>query len=463
MSTDWPRFEFYEMRMRKLQLGYSTKTFDGPGTLVDPEVIRVIERAFRDNNRTLSLLPRLRTIIFIERGQQSGWLLSSFLSPSITSIHLTIQQTNNADQARLGMRTAMESIASRCPSLRDLTLDYNSHERPQIFLSSFGRIISAIQGVNSVDISGFLIHTDLFAEMTSLRNLQDLSFSIDHLSEIPPNTHFPSITRCTIRGQRSRHKLPFVIKAISTSFLTSISMAFEECLLPITIYNTLVQLLPLRSNMTCIEFFWARDPELDSGFSSFNDEYIDQNTIGPLLEFRNLETFRTNIFASFKRIDDHFIKQIASSCPNLKIFDLGTAALTPKSKVTFQGLVSLATSCGRLEFIGMYFSTKGVGDFSLETIPGNISTTHLGVGNSPISTRDVRRLAELMKILFPKLEGIIYEDNMYEENSSDEDEESVLDDGQVMTGGVLPNTNFDRWMLVMDLIKASGNHHAMFT
>lgn len=176
------------MRMRKLQLGYSINICDGSETVVDPEVIRVIERAFRNKNRTLSLLPRLRTIVFIERGQRSGWLLSSFLSPSITSIHLTIQHANIADQARLGMRTAMESIASRCPSLRDLTLDYNSHERPQIFLSSFGRIISAIQGVNSVDISGFLIHTDLFAEMTSLRNLQDLSFNVDYLSEIPPNS-----------------------------------------------------------------------------------------------------------------------------------------------------------------------------------------------------------------------------------------------------------------------------------
>lgn len=240
-------------------------------------------------------------------------------------------------------------------------------------------------------------------------------------------------------------------------------MAFEECMSPSTIYNTLVQLLPLRFNLTCIEFLWTVDPELDNGFLWYNDEYIDQNTVGPLLEFRNLETFRTNIFASFERIDDHFIKRIASSCPNLKIFDLTATALKPKSKVTLQGLISLATLCGRLEFIGMYFSTKGVKDLSLETIPGNISTTHVGVGNSPISTRDVRGLAELMKILFPKLEEIIYEDNMYEDNSSDEDEESVLDDGQVMTGGVSPNANFGRWMLVMDLIKGPGNHHVIFT
>jgi hypothetical protein len=437
----------------------------GQRAMVHPTAFRSIEWSLKDSNRTL--LPKLQTIIFVENGEHSGWILSPFISPSITSINLKLQQTNKTDEDRLGIKTAMQSIASRCPSLRDLVLTYNQREPPVMLIPSFERIVSSIQGITSIDISAFHVFTKTFIQLTSLPNLQTLAFNVDHLSNIPHGARFLHMRSCTLQGQYFHGKLPSIIDAISNHHLVSLYINFEKCLSPEDIRNVLLQLLPLQLTLTDIQFYWNWDPNHDWDFSSFNGNYIDQNTLAPLLEFQKLEKFQTNIFASFDRIDDHFIGRLASSCQNMKIFDLGTRSVKPRTQISLEGLVSLARSCKGLVEIGMYFSTRGIQDFCLDILQENRTTAVLAVANSIIRTNtDIQPLANFLKILFPNLEDIVYEQDIYEEDDreDDDDGESDGDDEgvpQCRTGGVIIYPQH-RWNLVMDAIKDSRNHFSEF-
>lgn len=398
--------------MRELRLGCTAA--EGH-TVVDSTVLHALQWAVNDRNPSVPLLPRLRSLTFVEGGPHFGWTLSSFLAQSIVSLYLSIELENDRDQDRVGIMCILESLPIRCPSLRHLALIHHSHTPPASFIASFEISIPKMISLQSLDLSYFHIDRKQFLNLINLPQLHVLVLNIDMLDNIPYGTPgLPCIHKLELHGHTFQVKHLCIIDCIKTMHLNfnSLCITTQESMSSDIVGDLLASLRPM-GNMKHILLLWSGGPQPASTTLSDSHDHIRPDTLSPLLGFPLLDTFRTNISASFEDIDDVFIGQIAAACPVLRIFDLATQGLNHTTKVTLHGLIQLCSSCYKLESLGLYFNIDGIHDLDLGSLPHISSTTNLAVGYTSIVRKDdVKPLADFICTLFPKLRRITFKVDM---------------------------------------------------
>jgi len=112
-------------------------------------------------------------------------------------------------------------------------------------------------------------------------------------------------------------------------------------------------------------------------------------------------------------LDDDALGSIVNSWPHLECLYLGTGGALkepPKPKVTFQGLVTVLSSCLNLRELGLVFDATRVDPPTAEK-PGaevyNTNITTLHVGFSPI--KQPLQVANVFSAILPNLTEVIVE------------------------------------------------------
>lgn len=413
--------------------------------LVDPSVVEAIHWALNVKDSSLQFLPKLRTLSFEERAAQNASTLFQLLSRSIRSLQITFELTNFLDVYKLGMRSVLESLPFKCPSLCHLSLCYHRDITPDALIKSFDISIPSIKSLTCLRLSNFQIRPQQFITLTNLPELYVVEFSIDSLKCIPPGTLLHSVRECRLWGQALHSEHLCIIDSITTRQLVSISIDTKESMSSEIVQDVLTRLRS--TNLRRISLLWS-GPQYASATLSSSVDHIRPDMLLPLLGFHLLEIFEINISASFEYIDDDFIGQIATSCSNLETFDLATKGLNHKTKVTLKGLVDLCRLCRNLKTLGLYFDIEGIENWSVASPPQNTSITHLAVGFTMIpQTSHIQMLADFIIALLPKLKHVSFGVDVWGDYSG-------IDDFR--------NEPYLRWNDVIDIIRGRSHYYEAY-
>lgn len=376
---------------------------------VDPTAIVAVQNVMGSS----PFLPVLQTIRY---GSGSNPGLGTFLTKTITTLLFF--------EPRAYIKSFMVALQnSACPSLKHLYIGYNPMTKPKRDIPFFNVALSACRGLTSLQMPHLPIPANVFVEISLLPKLEDIRFNLAALEKLPSECRFQCLKTCQIQGETFGKDLS-VIDTIATNNLLSLTIDTDDPLTSQILHYTLRRLLPSRLSLRQFIVDWSWNEEVTEwGDLDHNYNYIDAMTLGPLLEFPNIQTFEITLLGPLE-INDLFLQQLALSCPTLQRLDLGSQS--PKqwrSKVTFEGLVHLAQLCMELKEVGMQFCVESIPD--LDDFPGNNNTTDLSVGCSPFDCRLQSAVACALKVLFPRLQRISVDGQLAEE-----DEEGPFSDAQ---------------------------------
>jgi len=336
-----------------------------------------------------------------------GWeivpFISSFLSPTITNLELTLPQESN----RL-LQPTLSLLTHTCRKLQSLAMEL--YTSGPLSGCEMGRLISASrQTLRVVEIRPFTPPA-IIPAIVNLPRLQDLTLQEPRLpDQIPPEV-LPRFRAITFNGNHGPNLLKF-FKGISVKRLGTVRIT----------RGGIIQLSPL------LELLRGASATMDT-FHFSPVTALDQSTITLLCSFTNLthlsigcvcEDPQQNGPCSFLPTDAN-IQDLGEALPRIRLLCLPEGCRESHC-VTFTSLVHLSRACGDLTVLTIRVDfTSIVGDQLDHNNPG-LGVNHacpqrkmsgltlLRVGNSPLpnAPRCEWVIALALVSVFPSIQTLL--------------------------------------------------------
>ena len=187
METDWPRFQLYARRSKRL---YSSRHWDPFIDNIEPSVFRAIENSLDLGHSNRPLLPSLSYLTwglfnFDGISFQNACI---FLSPRLTELSLSISQPI------IGLEIFFRAIASNCLSLQNILID-NTQSPPH---DDIGREVSSLVcGLSCLRETSFravVLNCNALIHLASRPTLRKLQICLPELGVLQSSLGlFPSL------------------------------------------------------------------------------------------------------------------------------------------------------------------------------------------------------------------------------------------------------------------------------
>ncbi|KAG1736430.1 uncharacterized protein EDB91DRAFT_1055617, partial [Suillus paluster] len=160
------------------------------------------------------------------------------------------------------------------------------------------------------------------------------------------------------------------------------------------------------------------------------DYAFNLRTFTPLMHFSCLKTVDLPSFC-MSLLDDDALSSIVKSWPHLEYLDLGTTYVSQiPPKITFQGIVTVVSSCPHLRNLALVFDATKVDPPTAENPGGGVCNTYIttfDAGWSPIE--QPLQVAVALSAILPCLRNIDVELDFNDELSSEDGSDGELEEG----------------------------------
>jgi len=393
-KLEWIRLQEYARRIR---------TLADSAELIPLQILRVLQSHASNE----PFLPNLNSLDLWDITEDLIPLVSSFLSPRITSISLSFE----CGHPKAAVFSFIKILPTLCPNLQKIDLQPLS-EGPEITVA-----ISEMLLVTNRDILQKL-HVDspltkaaneLFCKLPNLRDLQVI---LDGPGPLPTFV-LPNLTTMAVEYDDNHDWLEgfrgATLGKLSSFTSSSGSSTISDFL------ETFESVTPTTSISATLSEFYLY------GSRSGRPNYRS------LLQFTRLKKLRINFPCGGdcpSTIDDHIITDLARAMPELEILHLGAAPCNTASGITIKGLAALAHYCLRLSQLCVHFQVTTLDPPTIRHIvPGGNFTmpredcalTDLEVGGIHLSEGSALMVALTLLRIFPRLKSINYLNPGWEE------------------------------------------------
>ncbi|TCD69592.1 hypothetical protein EIP91_007014 [Steccherinum ochraceum] len=388
-----------------------------------------------------AFFPNLRSLCWSLPGhsnEQAFLYVPHLVSQRLETVDIDASHTSTEEAVLSSVRFAFRELVARCSSgLRRVRLDFGKGDDE---LSTTGNRAVASKAVNDgffrddVDLPRLSILDVVGAPnvqhircMGGYPNLQQVTLHQLHgsvtttaLSALDSQSLFPSLERFDVKYASVVHTTQ-ILNTIGSHSLKYFSIYRESYVDNHTAAHIFSLCRSLAKHDEGLEEIHLK-ALYRIGVADFvlqqslqRSHIIDSNTFSPLLSLLHLRVF--SYYGDLAvDLDDHFIKNLASSCPQLEKFWLrADIPLHKRPRVTLAGLIPLA-DCSKLKklslAVDMILPAPEAFQEELESIHTNPHTPQLEIldihYHDSLNVTDVQGMCRLLKLLFgyPRLDCV---------------------------------------------------------
>ena len=322
-----------------------------------------------------------------------------FLGPRLKTLHLTIPSSLT------GLKTFTNTLKAKCPATEHLYISsFRSFDRANKVVWN---LVCSLSALRTVSCERIICDAQALKYLSSLPSLQrlvvQLPAGLSHWSLLDASSNilpFPAMQHLSIMTPSLTEARELLQVASSASKLKYLQITFESVLpTPEELHATLEVIQQCSFCDTLTTFILEDHVETDEDATPLHT--LDEQTLSPLLQCRNLEHIMTTISYGHAAIDNSLLEKMALAWPRLREINLHSHFNTHiwHSTANLQGLICLAQNCHSLQSVSLQFDVSHPP--AAHSALRYESLTRLAVSCSHVS--DPRSVGIFLANVFPNL------------------------------------------------------------
>ncbi|PPQ65322.1 hypothetical protein CVT24_011449 [Panaeolus cyanescens] len=410
-KTDWQRFDVYARLIEEIHFHPRDQSFG-----LNAEKIHDSVYVYILSCRESVLFPRLSKVF-----TEVGTILHLFCSPALRYVSVTASRYdgNRADPL---VSNYVNRICAMSPNIQSVALN-----SVMVHTSALQRLL-ATSGIRSLQfhLSPDNFHTQFLEALDmvpTLHNLESLAIfclnrsADDVFPDNVPMNHVQKLKAPNLRDLHIRGTLESIAWLCESIEGTSLR-AFKASLLSGPVLRTQSRLYERIWKRIChlscnqLEEIYFQTGHHQGGMAF---EPMTADDLLPLYRLQNLVVFSFEYFTPFVLANGD-LELMARSWPYLQILDIPLPIALSSTKLTAQGIKTLAELCPYLERLDLTFDATDPSTIPRVELEGRrliASSTQsrlwrLNVNDSHVNEACIEPLAVLLKQLFPNIQAMVF-------------------------------------------------------